>query len=95
MYSFFLLTEEHLDNRGQSRFHPHPLSISPYYIENVLTMLNDDKENRMKVRLLYEKPRSSKPNKTITKEQPAMIYIDLKEKAFLILSSNDTFQQSD
>jgi hypothetical protein len=49
----------------------------------------------MKVRLLYEKPRSSKPNKTITKEKPAMIYLDLKEKAFLILSSNDTFQQSD
>jgi hypothetical protein len=52
-------------------------------------MLND-KEIRMK-RLLYEKPRSSKPNKTITKEQPAIIYLDLKEKAFLILSSNDTF----
>jgi hypothetical protein len=56
-------------------------------------MLND-KEIRMK-RLLYEKPRSSVPNKTITKEQPAIIYLDLKEKAFLILSSNDTFQQSD
>jgi hypothetical protein len=43
-------------------------------------MLNDDKENRMKVRLLYEKPRSNKPNKTITKEQPAMIYLDLKRR---------------
>jgi len=56
-------------------------------------MLNDE-ENTTTVILLHEKPRLSEPNKTMTKEQSAMIYFDLKQKTGVILSHNGSSQQS-
>lgn len=47
------------------------------WIENLFTMLNH-KERTTKASLLYDKPRLSKPNKTMTKDKSAMMNLKFK-----------------
>jgi hypothetical protein len=56
-------------------------------------MLNH-KERTTKASLLYDKPRLSKPNKTMTKDKSAMMNLSLKQKAALILSHNCSLQHT-